>query len=424
MMRFRPCHFAVKTLLILGAVSLLVLPTASLSAQDWPQVLGASRNGAAREVKFDPAKWPSKLDGQWSVTLGSGYAGPAVVGNQVIVSHRLDDQETVTSFDSKTGKRIWQTNWDATYLARFNPDDGPRCVPTVMTNRVVVYGAAGDLACLELANGKEIWRRSLRKEYKADDGYFGAGSAPLILGDQIIVCLGGRQGGIVALSLDSGKTNWTATKYDASYASPIAVNVDGKTRVLVVARLNTVLLDPANGEILGDVSFGARGPTVNAATPIKISEGQYLLTASYGIGALALSVSSNGLSETFREKSLLRSQYNTPVHFDNRVIGIDGREDVGGAALRAIDVRKRSVIWEEPNFGTAHLIALENTVLALTVEGQLSLLDVAGSKLKVLKSNQLLEGTYRALPALSESSLYVRSSAGRNSILTRYDLQR
>ncbi|MDP7305379.1 MAG: PQQ-binding-like beta-propeller repeat protein, partial [Pirellulaceae bacterium] len=146
-------------------------------AGDWPQILGPNRNGAAVDEK--PLEvWPApgpKVN--WSFPVGSGYAGPVVIGERAIIFHRVGDLERVESIDIATGKSVWKADYPATYKGGLNPDTGPRCVPLVSDERIFVFGAAGNLYALSLANGKKVWSRDTGADYPGPTSYFGAGSS-------------------------------------------------------------------------------------------------------------------------------------------------------------------------------------------------------------------------------------------------------
>ncbi len=396
------------------ALAILFSLASSLPA-DWPQILGPNRDGQSSGTALLATEWPADLKPVWTADIGNGYGGAAIVGNSVYIMHRIGSEEFLESLDSATGKRIWRTPWKATYRTSIDPDNGPRCVPTIMGNKAVCYGAAGDLACVQTTDGKLLWTRTLRKDYKAEDGYFGAGASPLVIDDLIIVNIGGPKAGIVGLDLATGKTRWTATTHDASYAAPIQlkqVGKSGKPLALVITRLKTVLLDSADGSVLSEVNFGSRGPTVNAATPIEVAPNQFLLTASYGIGSTLLNVANAKLTEVYRGNQLLSSQYNTPVFIKDRIIGIDGREDAGASTLRAFDPLKQKTIWEQTGFSTSHLIAISSQTLVISVDGSIKLIDATSTTYKPLAESQLPSGTYRALPAFSKNLLILRKTTG------------
>lgn len=385
-------------------------------AGDWPQILGPQRDGqAVGEKLFE--KWPAAgPKTEWTYNLGSGYAGPAVVGQQVIVFHRLADQEIVESLDLATGKRIWKAGFLATYSGGIDSDKGPRCVPVVKDGRVYVFGAAGDLHCVSLDKGESLWSRSLMADYAGDEGYFGAGSTPLVIGDRVIANIGGSKAGLVAVDAKTGKTAWQATDEGASYAAPTAITIGGKEQGLFVTRYNALLVDPATGKTSPLLPFGKRGPTVNAATPL-VFNGQMFLTASYNIDAVLATVTSPAVVQ-WQDGDTLSSQYATPVHHAGYLYGIHGREDLPPAgALRCIDAKTGKVKWEQADFGIAHAILAGDKLLLAKVNGDLVLAAASPAGYRELASatiarakNPTSRGIIRPLPALSQGRFLTRTN--------------
>ena len=402
----------VRVLLVL----LLLTMTEVARAGDWPQILGPQRNGQAiNEKLYD--KWPAAgPKTEWSYALGSGYAGPAVVGNRVIVFHRRADQEIVEALDLATGKPLWKAEFNATYSGGIDSDKGPRCVPVVKDGRVFVFGAAGDLHCVSLDKGEELWSRSLMADYAGDEGYFGAGSTPLVIGDYVVTNVGGKGAGLVGVEVKTGKTAWQSGNEGASYAAPTAVTVGGKEQGLFVTRLNALLVDPATGKTSLLLPFGKRGPTVNAATPI-VFDGQVFLTASYNIDAVLATVASPA-EVRWQDADTLSSQYATPVYRDGYLYGIHGREDQPPAgALRCIDAKTGKVQWEKTGFGVAHAILAGDKLLLTKVDGDLVLAAASPAGYKELATATLARvksptnrGILRPLPALSQGRYVTRTN--------------
>ena len=402
------------------AVLLTSWATLETRAGDWPQILGPNRDGHADgEMLADswPKSGPRTL---WKNPVGEGFAGPAVAAGRVIMFHRVNGSERIEALNTKTGEQIWQTDYEAEYGGGINSDTGPRCVPVIdaKRDRVFVYGAAGDVHCVSFSKGTKIWSRTVRSDYRADDGYFGAGSTPIVAGDKLLINVGGDRAGagIVALSVDTGKTVWKVAKEQASYSSPTMTTIDGKSSVIFVTRMNAVCIDPANGSIRFQFPFGQRGPTVNAATPLVIADTMFL-TASYGIGAKLIRLR-GGKTETIWDKDdVMSSQYVTPVHRDGYLYGIDGREDIGQASLRCIEAKSGSVKWSVDRFGVAHVILADDKLLAVRVDGQdeqLVLAKASPDRFQKLASARAFDDgeVSRALPALSEGRLFIRCNSG------------
>ena len=393
-----------------------VLVSSNSMAGDWPQILGPARSGTAASEKL-PEKWPpggpKKL---WAAKLGSGYAGPAVVGDQAIVFHRMEDKEVVESFDARTGRSQWKTSFPALYRGGIDPDIGPRCVPVVAGDSVFVFGAAGDLHAVSLTTGKARWSRSLYADYKGDEGYFGAGSTPLVIGGKVLVNVGGRGAGIVALEAATGKTVWKATDEAASYSSPVKVTVGGQEQALFITRMNCVLANPESGNVQTLFPFGKRGPTVNAATPLVFGNNLFV-TASYGVGGKMCVLEGSGTKQQWADDETLSSQYATPVQQNGFLYGTHGREDQGVAELRCVEAATGKVKWAEKDFGVAHVILADGKLLLLKVDGHLILAAAVPEQFKQLASAEVPGDITRALPALSNGRLYIRTGSGGGELV-------
>lgn len=388
-----------------------------LFAGDWPQILGPNRNGVAVDETLAERWSAGGPDVVWKQPIGSGYAGPAVVADLVFVFHRVGEKERIDARSTKDGSIQWQVDFAASYRGGVNPDDGPRCVPLVVGNRVICFGAAGDLHCVDRRSGQKLWSRQLWDDYDASEGYFGAGSCPIVIGDRVIVNVGGKdKAGFVAVDIDNGKTIWNSVRQDASYSSPIALSTTGGDRIAAVARLELLLIDPANGEVTASYPFGKRGPTVNAANPVAFDD-KVFVTASYRIGAALLRTDGNRLEVVWSNDRSLSSQYNTPVLSDGFLYGIHGREDAGLADLRCVSADTGKVQWSRPDFGVAHLIQAGDRLLALTADGKLVLFKRAAAKFSQLGEAKVSTATTRAQPALSNGKLFFRENVGKTGTL-------
>jgi outer membrane protein assembly factor BamB len=385
-----------------------LLGAAGVWAGDWSQILGPSRNGQAVAEKLAatwPAGGPTKL---WTYKLGSGYSGPAVVGERVIVFHRAGDSERVEAIDVKSGRSVWKADFSATYSGGVDADKGPRCVPLVAAGKVYVFGTAGDLRCVSLAAGEKVWERSLYADYSGDEGYFGAGSTPILVAGKLLVNVGGRGAGIVALDPATGKTVWKASDEGASYSSPTAVKVGGNEQAVFITRYNCVLADPERGAVKTLFPFGKRGPTVNAAAPLVLG-GKLFVTSSYGVGANFCSFDAAKAKSLWANDDTLSSQYATPVQHNGFLYGTHGREDIGVAELRCVEAATGKVRWNQKDYGVANLILADDKLLIVGASGRLALAKANPEKYEELASHELVQDVSRALPALAGGRLYVRT---------------
>jgi outer membrane protein assembly factor BamB len=396
----------VRSWLVVAVVAFYV---AHAEGGDWPQILGPHRDGRAEgESLADswPAAGPKVI---WERPVGRGYAGVAVVGERGVLFHRVENEELVQAFDVRTGKFSWKFAIPTSYVSGISPDDGPRCVPVIQGDRVIAFGAQGNLACVRLADGTKIWTVDTHAEFRAGEGYFGAGSSPIVEGDKVIVNVGGAlsDAGIVAFSLESGQLVWKATREDASYSSPVAVTVHGVRHLIVETRLKAVSLNPDNGSIRFEVPFGMRGPTVNGANPTVFGD-RLFMTASYGIGAVFAKIGDTSAEKLWDSNDLISSQYATCIAEGGLLYGIHGRDDQGQASLRCIDPEKQKILWQKDDFGYATILFADGKLIVQKTDGTFVLVKASPSQYTELASAQIFNTKTFALPALASGRLYVR----------------
>src|SRR5579862_907922 len=108
---------------------LMTVQACVCSAGDWPRFLGPNGNNVSSETGL-LSKWPA--DGVplvWQKEIGSGYSAPSVLGNRVVLYHRVKDDEVVECFDSTTGQSLWWHSSPSEFSDPYGYNNGPRCTP-------------------------------------------------------------------------------------------------------------------------------------------------------------------------------------------------------------------------------------------------------------------------------------------------------
>ncbi|MGL4421116.1 MAG: PQQ-binding-like beta-propeller repeat protein [Gemmataceae bacterium] len=379
----------------------------SLFGADWPQHLGPTRDGQSTEkLGTWPAEGPKRL---WKTTVGAGFAGAIATESQLFLFHRIENDEVLEAFDLARGTSLWQAKHRTKYVDEFGFDAGPRAIPILDDQRIFAYGPNGDLHAVDRATGNALWHKNLLSTYGSSKGYFGAAGSPIVAAGNLIVPVGGRGASLVAFDPATGSERWKAGDDAASYSSPVLTTVAGQARLLAWTRSGLQLIDPATGTHLANYPFRSRlDASVNAATPI-LHDGHVFLTGSYGTGAAWLKLQPAAFDEIWQNDASLSAHYNTPVRVGNTLYGVHGRAEGGGAILRAIDLATGKVLWSEPRFGCASLLATATDLLAITQTGELVRFAPDAAKYTERARHPLLDGVVRAAPALAHGRLIVRN---------------
>jgi outer membrane protein assembly factor BamB len=375
---------------------------------DWPQFLGPERNGAYRGapiVSSFPSAGPKVV---WSRKVGQGLSGPVVVGNRLILFHRVGDREVVESLDTATGTSQWQYGYPTTYRDDFGFDEGPRAVPVVVNGIVYTFGAEGQLHALTLDRGQRLWSENTAPKFGVQKGFFGAAGSPLVESGRVLANIGGAKGGIIAFDARTGAVAWTATDDAASYSSPVAATIGGHRYAVFLTRAGLVGLDPAGGAVKFQRAWRARAnASVNAATPIVV-DNLIFISAEYGPGAGVFRLDGSTLTELWSSNDALSNHYATSVYADGVLYGFHGRQEFG-PSLRAVDFRTGRVRWSEEKFGAGTVTLAGDQLVVMREDGELMLAPVTPSGFKPTARARVLPATVRAYPAIDSGFLYVRN---------------
>jgi outer membrane protein assembly factor BamB len=379
----------------------------AVAGADWPQFLGPKRDGTSAETGL-ATTWPRKGPPvEWQREVGEGYSGPVVADGKLILFHRVGDEDVVECLDAATGKGLWKYAYATAYSDALGKGDGPRSTPLIAGGKVYTLGAAGKLLCLGLARGDMVWQRDLLTDYTVPRSYFGVGTTPLLVGDLLLVNVGGKDAGVVAVNKDTGKEAWAATSQGASYASPVAADIDGVRHAIFFTRQGLLGLDPANGKVRYEKRWRSRmDASVNAATPLVLGD-RIFLTSSYDTGALLVKASKDKVEELWKGDDILSCHFGTPVHVDGYLYGFDGRQE-GGTELRCVELKSGKVMWKQEGFGCGSIIAAQGMLLILSEGGDLVLAEATSAGYREKARATVLGKPCRAAPALSDGKLYAR----------------
>ncbi len=396
-----------------GCLGWLLLTSLS-SAADWPQFLGPERNGTATsEEAALPDSYPGSIEPLWEWSVGSGWAGPVVKGDRLIIFHREGSDMVTEALDIKTGKSVWRNSYITDYIDSFGFDNGPRATPAIAGDRIFLYGPEGRVTALDFKTGKELWAYDTASAVNSEAGFFGRAPSPLVVDDKVIIAAGGvkegQPAGLIALEAASGKLLWQSVEDEAGYASPVSMP-DAPGQILAWMR-NDLWQVTTTGKVLFHERLrSSMDASVNAATPIPCGKGRWLITAEYGVGASLFSPDAAGLlSRQWNKRELINAHYSTPLYWEDCVYGFDGRQE-SGQTLRCVDLVTAKVRWDSPRLPGGTLLRVKDKLVVITEQGEAWIVRATPEKFEQLGVFQILRAGHRSHAAFSDGVLYARDS--------------
>lgn len=245
--------FSSKTLLA-TALTMSLLPSVVLRADDWPQWRGPNRDGKWDETGLLESFPGDGLTIRWRIPVGWGFASPIVSQGRVYLADsevkKPKAKERLHCFDETTGKALWTHAYEVAYEDwAFEPKQeiGPVATLIVHKGKVYTVGRMGHLFCLDARKGQVLWQRNLERDYQV--AFAPGAPSPLIDGDLLILFIGGKPGaGVIGLHKDTGKEVWRALEESLTFSSPIIIRSGGKKQLIVWTQQSVASLDPATGK--------------------------------------------------------------------------------------------------------------------------------------------------------------------------------
>jgi outer membrane protein assembly factor BamB len=385
---------------------------ASPESYDWPQWQGPDRNAVSKEHGLlqewtkdgPPLAW--KING-----LGGGYSAPSIAAGRIFGMSNRNDDEVVWALSETDGKTLWTTRLGPAYQGGGpQGNEGPACSPTVDGELLYVVGLGGDLACLQVGDGKVVWKRSLTRDFGGRVPMWRYTESPLIDGDKVICTPGGQDAMMIALDKLTGKTIWksqmpTSTPSGpgnvagapgapgrdpggaantgrgsgnsgrapgrpggfgggrggrggfgagggAAYASAIAIDFQGQREYVQLTARALIGVAASDGKFLWRYDRPANGMGINCSTPVY-GDGMVFAASAYGAGGglVKLSKEANGAvkADEVYSTAKMQNHHGGMILLDGCLYGANGGNE--GGYLVCLDFQTGKVLWDERDNG-------------------------------------------------------------------------
>jgi outer membrane protein assembly factor BamB len=396
------------------AVSSITVSSRETVAADWPQFLGANRDGASKETGLLDGFSAKGPDVVWRVSGGVGMSAVVVADGAAITTWNDQGQQWLVALDARTGNTRWKTPLGDVYENAMG--NGPRATPAVAEGMVFAYTGEGILCAVEQQSGKLKWQRNAVADFEGQPSEYGMSASPLVYNGRVIVHVGGRNGAVAAFDAASGEPVWGAGMGPAGYSSPTLMKIGGEEQIVSITGEQLVGIEPNLGTVLWSYDF----PTdyaCNTATPVSV-DGKVFVSAGENHGcALIDVVKQNGkyvakeLWSSLDTKSVMRNEWQTSVVVDGYLYGFD---NVGAAGpvthLACIEIKTGKPVWQEKRFGKGNLILADGKLWITTMAGELVLVKVSPKGYQELGRAAMFGKTRQTL-SIANGRGYIRDDA-------------
>jgi len=367
----------------------------------WPRFRGPDLDGISKEQTKLARTWPEQgPDVLWSIPVGEGYAGAAVLAGRVyIIDYDEENKgDAIRCLSLADGKEIWRYSYPLVVKKQHGRSRG---VPTVTDKHLVAIGPKCHVTCLDSVTGEFRWMFNLVKEFKTKIPEWYTAQCPLIEDGKAIIAPGGDVL-MMAVDCNSGEIVWKTSDpndWVMTHSSIVPMEFNGKRFYVYCGgdqiKGGVVGVSAENGSVLW--KYEQWKMRINVPTPVVVGEDRIFLTAGYGQtekGCTMLRLTeANGKilveSEFLHTTDVFGSIQQTPIFYEGHIYGVRPDEQ-----LVCLDL-KGKVLWTSTSakkFGSGPYTIIDGLMYVMNDSGVMTLVQVGPSGYVQLAEAKVLDG--------------------------------
>ncbi len=417
-------------------ITFLALHAASAQAENWWQFRGPQAGHVAE--KNVPTNWGGSFyDPVWKTNIpGKGWSSPIVIGDRIwLTSAEEVALDTSSVVDKLASLPFGSTDLvvDASvslFAIELNAQNGeilrqielftqsdPQPIhsvnsyatPTPATDgqRVICHFGATGTACIDIATGNVLWRRTL-----AIDELTGGGSSPILWGGNVfLACDGADQQYLTALDKYTGETKWQVDRPEISvvddshrraFNTPVIVDTNGRVQLISLAAQWLVSYNPEDGAEWWRAKVG----TGYSLVPSPVVDRERVIVCTGFTSPEMVSVDTNGSGDV--TDSAIAWRYSRQVPDVTSPIVVDGSVYFvsSNGIVTCLDSNSGTVKWQHRLGGKfAASPTYADGRIYLTSCGGITTVIKPGNEYIELASNELFGESYASLAVYKQSFL-------------------
>lgn len=409
------------------------------AGESWARFRGEGGNGTALDADI-PIHFSMEDNVQWKTTLpGKGWSSPvvrdgriwlttaiAVAASEEEQARRLagdplaNMKEVAASvelraicIDFESGEVLVNVPLAGTKTPEpihpLNTFASP--TSTIDGGKVYCHFGAYGTWCLDAGTGNTVWHAQLKVDHSV-----GPGSSPVVAGDNLIlVCDGIDQQFVVALNKTTGEQVWKTSRppmraseveYRKAYSTPILVEVNGRTQVVVPGAQWICGYDAESGKEIWRIDHGEGFSTSPSA--VVTESGNVVFSTGYMRPDL-VAVRTDGSGDVTKTHIAWRASRGAPTKPSPVAVGEHIYVVSDSGILTKLRDLDGSIVWQERLSGnfSASPVNVGGKLLFSSHEGVVTVVEASG-EYKELAKNEL-EPRLMASPAVVGDSLIIRT---------------
>jgi outer membrane protein assembly factor BamB len=392
---------------------------------EWPQWRGPNRDGIAHSTGLLdqwPEQGPPLL---WQTRgLGSGYSSVAVTGGRIYTQGNRNGVKLIC-LDAEDRRELWS--------AQLGGGNDPTGAPTVDGDLVFAEDNDGNLICVKIETGEEVWRKNFNRDFGGGRPNWGFSESPLVDGDRLICTPGGPDAMLAALDKRTGEVVWTCASPregrghgGAGYSSPVISQAGGVKQYVQLTGKGVIGVRANDGKLLWTYD-GVSNGTANIPTPII--RGDFVFCSSgYNTGSALLKITARGQEATAQEVYFLQSQ--TFQNHHGGMVLVDGHIYAGHGHNNGfpicVEMQTGKVAWggdiRGPGSGSAAVVYADGDIIYRYQNGTVALVEATPREFRLKSQFKPVhqQGNSWAHPVVADGKLYLREQ----DVLMCYDLRR
>jgi len=384
----------------------LMLTTCSLLAQNTPIQWRNDRTGIYNETGLLTA-WPANgpellwhFDG-----LGEGHSSVAIDADKIYVTGLTKSTGYLYVLDMNgklLHKKEYGTEWNRSH-------NGSRGTITIDEGKLYIFSGTGNLICMSQNSLDVLWKKNIETDFGGKNIMWGVCESPLIVGEKVMLTVGGRQHNVVALNKNNGSLIWSCPGDGdlSSYCSPLYLADQQVPQIVTMMSSHVLGIDAATGKKLWSYKYENQRQ-IHPNTPVYHNN-MLLCSSGYGKGSVMLRLVDGGRRvEKVWESKELESRTGGVVKIgDDAYLGGDPNHKY----WYCVEWKTGAVKYKERVItSNGVVIANDNLLYCYAENGTMALVKATPEKFDLISKFNVTLGTgpHWAHPVIYRGILYVR----------------